>query len=711
MTGTDGNRNGDAVAPGVSPTDRVVTSDGALGRLVRRLRTRLGRVRLADGTMLALAGITGITTGAAAAALILAVRTVEELAFGEAVTTAELLLVPAAGALLVALIARYAPEVLGSGIVTTMETLVLRTGRFRRRTPLATILASSIAIGTGAAGGREAPMVLTGGSIGSIVGRVFGVDDEQVRSLVAAGAAAAIGASFNAPIGGMLFAIEVIVGGLRSRSLQVIVVSSVAGSVVARQLVGEGLIYRPRIAYTLNDPRELVLHLLVGLAAATVAVLLLRLEPLALRSTAGLRRRFGVVAPLVAGMLAVGAIAALVPEVLGSGENLPPINGVREPVQQLIDGGYGVGWTAVTTIAVLLVAKFGATMATVASRTAVGQFAPTLFLGAAVGALVGTIAATLVPDVGIQPGAYALVGMAATYGAAARAPLTSVLIVFELSGDYGLVLPLMLAVGVATFLSDRASDHSVYTGPLADRGIVYAEPDDVDLLQTVQVHEVQTSTHPTVHPDLPLPELRRRFAAGRTHGMAVVADDRLVGVVTLTDLARAEGLLADGIRPPESIRVSDLMTSDVVTTRPDDEVFRALRRMSSIDAGRIPVVTSAGRYTGMLRRGDVVAAYSMALARSQRRQADEDRARLRDLTGLRFVELRVASGSSVAGRPVAEVTWPPSTVLTSIRRGGEVLVPKGDTVLRIDDEVVALAPTSVLDEMRALLAAVDVDEI
>ena len=140
------------------------------------------------------------------------------------------------------------------------------------------------------------------------------------------------------------------------------------------------------------------------------------------------------------------------------------------------------------------------------------------------------------------------------------------------------------------------------------------------------MREVLTATHPTVRSTLSLPALHRRFASNRTHGMAVVDDGRLVGVVTLADLARADRLLADGVRPPESITVADLMTSDVVTATPDDEVFRALRRMASLDIGRVPVVDDHGRYRGMLRRGDVVEAYRLALGRGQSEQGADDRA-------------------------------------------------------------------------------------
>lgn len=671
--------------------------------LAARLRARLDRAQLADGTMLALAGLVGIVTGVFAAAMILLVRLVQAVAFGGNVTPQELLLMPAAGAVGVWALSRLAPEITGSGIVNTMEALAVRNARLRARVPILQVLATGLALGTGSSGGREAPIVLVGGSIGSTIGRRFGLTEEQVRSLVAAGAAAGIGAAFNAPIGGMLFAIEVIVGGLRSRALQVIVVSSVAGSVVARSLVGDGIIYAPAFDYRLRDPRELVLYLLVGLMAAMLAAFIIWGDRWARRLMAPVRRAGGDLAALALGGGIVGVIALVVPEVLADGKTLPPINGIVDPIQELINGGFGVGTGAVVTIAVLFLAKFVASLATNASRSAVGWFAPTLFLGAAMGSGMATGAMAIIPDVQVRPGAYALVGMAAAYGATARAPLTAILIVFELSGDYGLVLPLMLAVSVATWLADKATPGSTYTLPLRDRGIVYSEPDDVDLLQTVRVEEVMTSGHPTIRPSVPLDVLRQRFQTEKTHGFAVVSGGMLQGIITLADLARADQLLADGMRPASTILVQDLMTTDVSTAAPTDRVFTAIQRMASIDVGRIPVVTGGGTYLGMLRRGDLVDAYRLALHRGVDRQLDEDRASLRDLAGVRFLELLVAEDSVADGAMVADLPWPTSAVLTSITRGSDVVVPRGNVVLQAGDDIVVLATTEDAEAVRSLV--------
>jgi CIC family chloride channel protein len=677
-----------------------------IARPISWFRDRLASAHMFDGTMLLLGGLTGLATGVLAALLIAVIRIVQRVAFGAGPSAPwQVLLVPAAGALVVGLAVTYwANEPSGSGVVRTMETIALHGGRARKRTPLAGIMASGLALGTGASGGREGPIVLIGSSVGSLLGSAVGVGEDRLRALMAAGAAAGIGASFNAPIAGMMFAIELIIGGLRASSMQVIVVASVVGSVTARQIIGDDIIYEPEVAYAFTDPRELILYALLGLAAAGVGLAFLYGEDIADRLFTRLRTRIWRPLTLALGGLIVGAIGLVLPEVMGTGERLPPVGGVSEPIQQMLDGGFGTGWTTVGLLLLLLVAKLVATYASIGSGNAVGTFAPAVFTGVALGAAFGIAAFTLLPDVGIQPGAFALVGMAAVFAAAARAPLTAILIAFELTGDYELVLPLMLAAGIATFVAEHLNPESVYTAPLRKRGVVYSQPEDVDIMQTVRVREVMTTDHPTVRPDLPVPELRRLFDQTGSHGFAVVDDDRLVGVVSLSDLPTTDTPDPDRPRRDSDLVVRDVCTRRVLTVAPDDPVFRALHRMAAIDVGRIPVVDAHHhRFVGMIRRADVVRAYQRAIARSLTEQQHEESRRLRNLAGVRFVEFVVDPESEVVNRAVRDVAWPMRTVLTSIRRNGAIVMPTGDTVLEAHDEVVVLTPDGSTDAVRSLI--------
>lgn len=682
---------------------------------VRRVRGLASTDKAGDGVLVALAAGTGLGTGLLAVLLIELISLVQSVAFARGPDPIVVVLAPTTGGLLVGLLVTYAvPEARGAGVSQVMTAIALHGGRIRGAVAPGKLLGSAVALGTGGSGGREGPIVQIGGAVGSAAGRLLNLDEEQKRAIIAAGAGAGIAASFNAPIGGMLFALEVILGGFRARYLQVVVVACVVASVTARQIIGPDLIYSPP-PFTMADPRELLLHVALGLAAAGVGVALVRGEWL----VAAVADRVGIWPPLrtAAGGLGVGLVALAVPEVLGTGDQLPAVLGViTEPIAGMLAGEVGgTGLRAAGVLLVLLLAKLAATCLTLGTGNSAGTFAPAVFIGAALGGAFGQVTATVLPAAGVAPGAFALAGMAAVVGASTRAPLTAILIAFELTGDYGMVLPLMLATGIATFVADRLDRESAYTLPLTRRGIVYAEPEDVDIMQTVRVGEIMNPDPPTVPASMTVGDLQAEFRRTRRHGFPVVDGDRLVGVVTISDLARAanpdaaddEAMTATGdIMAVMKRTVGDICTRRVVTVTPEDPVFRAVRRMGAIDAGRLPVVAAEdhSRLVGMVGRADIVKAYQRAVTRSLGVQQRQQSSRLRDLAGTQFIELVVAAGSQAAGTAVRDIAWPPRTILTSIVRRGEVIMPNGDTVLEPSDEVVVLTGQGSADEVHRLIA-------
>jgi chloride channel protein, CIC family len=679
--------------------------------LVRRIRALAGSPRGADGVMLGLGAVVGLGTGLFAVALIDALRGVQRLAFGGTTSPLVIVLVTTLGGLTVGLLVTYwLPECGGGGVTQVMESIALQGGRIRMRVAFGKLLTTALSLGTGASGGREGPIVQIGGSVGSTLGRVFALSEEQKRTLIAGGAAAGIAASFNAPIGGMLFAVEIIIGGFRLRYLQVIVVSAVVASVTARQLVGDALIYNPP-PYSLGGPVELGFYVLVGLAAAGLGLALSRGGHWAV----ALFGRLRVWPPLrtaIAGLL-LGLVALVLPEVLGTGEALPelPASTTTEPIGDMLAGTFGgAGLAAAGFLLLLAVAKLLATLVTIGGGYSVGPIGPGIFVGAAIGGAIGHTAQVLLPDATIQPGALALAGMAAVMASSNRAPLTGILIAFELTGDYDMVVPLMLSVGIATVIADRIDPDSTYTLPLRRRGIVYGEPEDVDIMQTVRVGEVMTTNVKTVPADMTVEALHREFRRTRSHGFPVVTDgDRLVGVVTISDLGRAAGdATGDIMSQPANVlelTAADICTRAPLTVTPDDQMFRALRRMASIDVGRLPVVSAEdhGKLVGLVRRADVVKAYQRAVTRSLGAQQRAASSQLRDLAGTQFIEVVVDPDAPAAGLEVREVSWPPRTILTSIRRHGEVVMPNGLTRLEPGDEVLALTGVDHAEQVRQLL--------
>lgn len=717
--------------PEGSPPGPAMDADVTTARPPRPRRRSLATLRLVQkargflvrtpGVILGLAAAVGLVTGLFAVALIQLVHFVQRLSFGQTPGPLTIIAVTTIGGLLVGLIVTYVvPEARGGGVTQVMESIALRSGRMRPRVAPGKLLTSGLSIGVGASGGREAPIVQIGGALGSLLGRVAALSEDRKRELIAAGAAGGIAASFNAPIGGMLFAIEVILGGFKLRYLQVIVLASVVASVTARELVGEALIYNPP-PYRLGSPAELLLYGVLGIAAAGVGWALSRGEHLATQ----LFERVKVWPPLrtAFGGLLVGSFALMVPEILGTGDDLPPVSGaVTEPIARLLDGRFAeqfglVGLTAAGFLLVVLALKLVATCVSIGSGFAVGSFGPAFFLGAALGGAIGHTAATLFPDITVQPGALAVAGMAAVLGAAARAPLTGIIIAFELTGDYGMVLPLMLAAGIATLVADRLDRDSIYTLPLRHKGIVYSEPEDIDMLQLVKVREIMTRSPETVTADETLEELRHRLRRSGPHGFPVVDpndDRRLLGVVTISDLRRATA--ADGTQDrsgsqdepgAEPRTVADICTRHPLTITPEDPVFRAVQRMASIDVGRLPVVSAEdhGRLVGMVRRADIVTAYQQALRRTvetQQRSADGP---LRDLVGTRSLELAVDARSVVAGQRIRDIAWPPRTIVASIRRDAEVLTPSGATEIRSGDTLLVITASDQTERLRELVVA------
>jgi CIC family chloride channel protein len=230
----------------------------------------------------------------------------------------------------------------------------------------------------------------------------------------------------------------------------------------------------------------------------------------------------------------------------------------------------------------------------------------------------------------------------------ARSPLTSVIIVFEITGDYGLVLPLMLGAALATFLGDRFHEDSAYTLPLTKQGIHMHTTEDIDLLDTVTVSDVMAEVDEVADPDMSVDEFDALLDRGRHHGAAVVEDGKLVGMATLTDVAKRTD-------PGRELTVRDVMTPKPITVSPSMQVSAALARMASLGIGRLPVVSDAdpGKLVGMFRRESVVRAYHHALGMSTGRHLYRERVRLRSQQGTTFFEVGVRHASPVAGRPVA----------------------------------------------------------
>ncbi len=636
----------------------------------------------------ALALVVGFAAGLGGAALIAAIDMV-----GDVVSWLEgswgrfvpLLTVPV-GIFAAWMLSQRFPELRGSGVPGVTAGLTIRSGYVPTRASYLKIIATALTVGSGGSAGREGPTVMIGASIGSSVGRYSGMGEDQVRSLVAAGAGAGIGATFNAPIAGMLFAMEVILGNFAIRHLNAVVIASVTAAVTTRSLVGEERILSVS-AHSLGDPTELLLYVALGFAAAGVGYLFLK----AFDSVHSPISQFDDrpwLRPLALG-LPVAAIVTIEPRILGTGQAF---------TQEIVGGGLmDIAWWA---LLILIALKIIATAGTLGSHASGGHFMPALFIGASLGAAIADIVEPIWGFSDLQPGALAVVGMAAVFAAVARAPLTAILIVFELTGDYGLVLPLMLATSVATVVADRFHKESVYTIPLARRGIRLLRTSDVDLLDTVEVGEVMTRWNEVLPLTMTTREISAELDRHHHHGLPVADDGRLVGIVTISDIMRTGG-------PSDLLTAADVMTPRPVTVTPETPVSLALERMASLGVGRLPVVASNDptSLVGMFRRETAVKAYHHALSDVTETELQRKRQRLWARPDAEFFEFHIPAGSMADGRQVKEVHWPAGCTLVAIRRGRAVLVPEGETRLQADDIVTGFgahgARNQVLERLRA----------
>jgi len=639
--------------------------------LLQKFRTEIG-ARGTAGFLLA-SMLLGILVGVATSALAVLIRLTEEGSLNFSVWTgwgkwAVLALVPVGLFVSWFLDRTFGPGISGGGVSTTMVGLSLHGGYLPTKQIIPKIFATAITLGTGGSGGREGPVAYIGASIGSKLARMTGFDHDHIRSLVAAGAGAAIGASFNAPIAGMLFAMEVILSSFAIRHLNAVVIASVGAAVTANILIGQELILTSP-PYELGDPTELLWYALLAILAVVTGILYLKFEDLAARYHLP-QRIPGWGRPVIYGA-AVALIGVIWPDSLGTGL------GFLNSLMRLSDAGQYVWWT----LALIGLAKILTSVLTREGGGAAGEFMASLVIGGSLGGAFAIFAETFLGMESLSVGAFVVVGMAATLATTARAPLTAVILVFELTGNYGLVLPLMLAAALATFLGDRFHPDSAYTADLKRKGIRLPKSEDIDLLDTIDVVEVMHELDGVLHPWQTLAEAAEFFDMTTHHGAAVVNDKgQLVGVLSLTDIVSAGG-------PSMNITVGEAMSRDPITITPDIPVSMALARMASMGVGRLPVLSDEGDRVviGMFRRVSVVNAYEKALSMSKGRELYRERKRIRSQPGADFFEVAVAENSPIANKMISEVTWPADIVLVSIRRGTAVLVPHGDTQIRIQD--------------------------
>jgi CIC family chloride channel protein len=611
-----------------------------------------------------------------------------------------LLIIPAlGGAIYGPLIYRFAREAKGHGVPEVMEAVALRGGRIRPRVAIIKSLASAICIGTGGSVGREGPIAQIGSALGSSIGQWLKLSNDRIRSLVACGAAGGIAATFNAPIAGSIFALEIILGQFQATYFGAVVISAVTANVVAQAFEGS---VRAFVVpeYVLVSPWELLFYVLLGIIAAALGATFTRLLYLSEDIFDRLPFPPEYFKPILGGLL-LGVIGMISFKVDG----FPRIFGVGyDSIGEAL-----FGKLALQVTFGLFVLKLLATITTLGSGGSGGIFAPSLFMGAMLGEAFGQIMNLLFPNITAPPGAYALVGMSAFFSSAAHAPITAVLILFEMTGDYLIILPLLLTTVIGTLVSRIISKESIYTLKLTRRGISLQRGQDVDVMETLLVKEVMRPAPEPVPASMPLGKVPTMLDRVRMHGLPVTDKDKnLVGVISIRDIERATDRSEDNLARP----VSEFCSRDLVQANPDESVGTALKRMSRRDIGRLPVVDpdKPQKLIGWISRSDIIRAYERALTRRATTQQQINQIQLGAVTGVQIVKETVGAGSPAEAHALCDIPWPEGSLVASIQRGSQVLIPHGNTLLKAGDRLTVVCKQEEEDELARLLMPVEEEQ-
>ncbi len=552
------------------------------------------------------------------------------------------LAIPATGGLIVGpLIYFFAREARGHGVPEVMKAVALRGGIIRARIVAIKALASALSIGTGGSVGREGPIVQIGSAFGSTLGQILRLPTLQIRTLVACGAAAGISATFNAPIAGALFASEVIVGDFAVTQFTPIVISSVVATVVSRFFLGNHPAFEVPV-YDIVSPLELAPYMLAGIVAGLVAVAFIR----SLNAAEVFFERLAVPPYLQAalGGLIVGLIAIELPQV------------------------FGVGYTTISaslagtlpalTMAGLVFAKIAATSVTIGSGGSGGIFAPSLFLGAMTGGFLGTHIHALFPDATAASGAYALVTMGALVAATTHAPISAIIIIFELTQTIDIIPALMVACVVSTLVCQLLSKDSIYTSKLRRQGIDLFAEEDPNVLKGLYVRDV-IDPHPEVIPASATFQTILDLVVQSDHSQFFVVDrnNRLLGAISLTEVRR---LIYERETLQHLIVAGDLVDRSKPTVNEEDDLSVVMQLFSGTEVDEFAVVRSddSSSLVGTVRAKEVMEAHNRESMR-------------RDLVGGLSSHLgAVRKGQTVdlgSGYAIREIMVPPHYLNRTLR--------------------------------------------
>ena len=553
--------------------------------------------------MIVMAIMIGIIGGFGAILFRYAIRFFQALSFGSWHTNIEyisglpwyiILFAPAIGGLIVGpIIYFFAREAKGQGVTEVMEAIILKGGAIRPRVVVAKIIASAVIIGTGGSVGREGPIVQIGSAAGSSIGQIIHVRGSQLRTLVACGAAAGIAGTFNAPIAGAIFSLEILLGDFAITQFSPIVIASVTSTVVSRYYLGN---YPAFIIpkYELTSIYEFIPYSILGVLAAIVAVTFTNV----LYKSEDFFDAIPIpewIKPAIGGLF-IGAIGLFIPHIFGVG---------YETMDMALAGK--LSWSF---LLMLIFFKIIATSITVGSGGSGGIFAPSLFLGASLGGFVGTLTNMWFPSISGSPGAYTLVGMGAVAAATMHAPITSILILFELTNDYRIILPLMTAIILSVLIKMQINKESIYSLKLLRKGLQLKKEYEPNVLSSIKIKKLYKTNIPKILYNTPFDKLVET-ARENIHLNYFVVDenDSLLGILSPYKIRQ---MAKHPKEEYKNITAKDLIIEDKIYFTPEDTLDMVGLILNDLILDEIPIVNNEEerKLIGYISKTEVIHAYN-----------------------------------------------------------------------------------------------------
>lgn len=589
--------------------------------------------------------------------------------------------IPAFGGLFAGIwLCKVVPQAKGSSVPEVLKAIIAGKSRIHPLVVPGKIIGTALSLGSGTAVGREGPIVQVGSAIGSNVGTFFRLSESRIRNLIACGAAAGIATVFNAPITGVMYSLEIILRDFGAKTLPTVAIAAVISSVICKFFLGSTPAFHTP-SFGLQNPGELFYYFLLGILSGLTALFF----NYSLHKTTQLfsRSKFpDWLKPAIGGLL-IGVMGYFCAENLGTGFNI---------IEQVLQGGFG--WKF---LLLLVLSKILGSSISLGSNNPGGLFGPTLFIGAMLGGAMGHLLQHHAGFPVAPAGAYALAAMAAVFAGSAHAPMTAMFLIFELTDNYHMILPVMTAVVVSTSISQWLHRDSMDDIELKHQGLSIDMLEEGRTLGVLEVRDAMSRQFEIIPPELSIKQILDR--AEKSRNLIVMKNKELLGVITWEQIQHE--MLDEDFT---IVNAADLAMPFMAYCYPEESLGEAGRIMMAHGVTHLPVVEASDihKVVGIIKSDDVFSAYTKLA--SQRSDIDSKLDAVHSSEETLALRFSVSPTATVIGKSIKEVNLPESAVLTSLTRKNTSCIVRGNTVFLPKDKIWAVVEKKDLPAFKQWLA-------